>query len=94
MESKDSPQLTSETPLGYDATNRIIPQTPEKVNTLEEKNMYSDRSRNNDRDILANVPADSKTQSCINCKVSSNKKTNGARLDTVYFKCRSIRSFP
>lgn len=52
--------------------DNIIPQTAEFVNTSEEKSKkYSDRSRNNYRDILANVPADSKTQSCINCKVSS-----------------------
>jgi hypothetical protein len=55
------------TPKGTEAghitadNNNIIPQTPEKVNTPEEKSKkYSDRSRNNDRDILANVLADSK----------------------------------
>ena len=54
------------TPKGTEAghitadNNNIIPQTAEFVKPSEEKKMYSDRSRNNDRDILANVLADSK----------------------------------
>lgn len=40
--------------------NNIIPQTAEFVKPSEEKKMYSDRSPNRDREILANMLADSK----------------------------------
>jgi hypothetical protein len=46
---------TSKTLVGQTSDN-IIPQTPEKVNTPEEKNKkYSDRRVNQDREILARV---------------------------------------
>ena len=49
---------TSKTLVGQTSDN-IIPQTAEFVKPSEEKKMYSDRSRNIDRDILESVLADS-----------------------------------
>lgn len=83
---------TLEAGVGQTSDN-IIPQTPEKVNTPEEKKMYSDRSRNNDRDILANVLADSKLkQSYYSQKMSLQKyQDEQIRYDNllIFYNCQS-----
>lgn len=59
MQANSSPQLTSETSLGYSTANNSISQPSEKVNTLPEnsKKYFSDREYhiNSDREILRNA---------------------------------------
>ena len=55
----DEHQLKSADPITYDDNGNVIPLS-ERFKSENADIRYSDRSRNNDRDILANVLADSK----------------------------------